>query len=86
MMKSQHHINKSDITFFQEYTQSLLENGYECSFYLELNKQLFLSTNNKWQDSKLIDTIFEIIEPIWYIKAKRRSSKAKRSTTPGYGK
>jgi hypothetical protein len=72
--------------FASEFTESLFESEFDTSFYSDVHKSLFYSSKNKWQDARLLDTIFEIIEPIWYIKAQRRSSKVKKSMTAGYGK
>jgi hypothetical protein len=77
---------KASTKFTSEFTESLFESEYDISFYTDVHKSLFYSSKNKWQDARLLDTIFEIIEPIWYIKAQRRSSKVRKSMTAGYGK
>lgn len=77
---------KASSKFTHEFTESLFESEYDISFYSDVHKSLFYSSKNKWHDARLLDTIFEIIEPIWYIKAQRRSSKVRKSMTAGYGK
>jgi len=71
--------NKVENTFLQEYTHSLLDGNYDGPLYMDLSKGLFFNQNGKWLDSKLLETIFRILEPIWFIKSKRRSSKPKKN-------
>jgi hypothetical protein len=77
---------KASTRFNNEFTECLFDSEYDISFYTDVHKSLFYSSKNKWQDARLLDTIFEIIEPIWYIKAQRRSSKVRKWMTAGYGK
>jgi len=79
---------KHDTSFMREFTMSLLEDTIEKSVFEHAKKGLFYSNStNIWQDSRLLDTIFDIIEPIWLIKAKRRSTKVRKGVqTTGYGR
>lgn len=69
---------KPDTTFMEEVNTSLLDGDYEGSLVENFKKGLFYSAKRKWQDSKLLDTLFIILDPIWWIKAKRRTAKTKK--------
>ena len=68
-----------DNTFMEEVASSLLDGDFEGSIVEGFKKGLFYSAKKKWQDSKLLDTLFQILDPIWWIKAKRRTAKSKKS-------
>ena len=78
-------VSKQETTYLQEFTSSLLETDYDGSLFAFVEKGLFFSSKNNWQDARLLDTIFDIIEPIWAIKAKRRSSSRFKKTSMSAG-
>ncbi|CAI2372614.1 unnamed protein product [Moneuplotes crassus] len=64
----------------QDFSFSLPEMKEEQSIYANTKNYLFISSvKNTWHDSQLLNLMFEIIEPIWLIKIKRRSSKVYKS-------
>ena len=71
----------------EEFSSSILERKTDQSIFENTKNYLFLSSvSNTWQDSRLLNMIFEIIEPIWTIKSKRRTSKAHKSSHTMYFK
>ena len=68
----------ADCTFMEEVASSLLDGDFEGSLVESFKKGLFYSAKKKWQDSKLLDTLFIILDPIWWIKAKRRTVNSKK--------
>lgn len=67
-----------EATFNLDHSTTLMESPYNEQMYSGLKNVLFFSSKKQWHDARLIDTIFDILEPIWFIKAKRRSSKFKK--------
>lgn len=74
----------ADMTYnIEDFRSSILEISSDLNLYSFVKKGLFYSNKNEWQDARFLDVVFEILEPIWFNKAKRRSTKLRKSTVGG---